>query len=257
MYNFPTTGSHLTQYNFLHSKVKWFESLYNFRVQNLLPGQEMPDPNHLIGRCYADRMNTCTEKGNFAYSLLWLGKTNESHQRPMSPLVQKIVGQYQRLWFNTSAVPYLSNPVFLYHMEQMQESPQALARDIKSFLDLDSDLPPLPHRKPGLDILDVALQQQKERQKIDICDPAFRAVRSDLLRIGTLGAQWLEEELLPLSSSVHVSDPKGFQKILREWCKDPCENSTITQHVPHRGPPKNDPVIQAVSPLKFHVRGMV
>ena len=251
------------QWNSLHtlfihdflSKVKWFESLYNFRVQNLLPGEEMPDPNHLIGRCYADRMNTCTEKGNFAYSLLWLGKTNEQGDRPMSALAEKIVGHYQRLWFNTSAVPYLPNPVFLYHMEQMQESPQILAQDITNFLGLDSELPALPHRKPGLDIVDEAVLQEKERQKIDICDPTYRAVRSDLIRIGSLGAQWLEQELLPSSSTIHVSDPTGFRKILRQWSKDPCGNSTTTQRVPRRTPPKNDPIIHGMLPLKVHFRG--
>eukprot|EP00977_Amphora_coffeiformis_P003398 scaffold630_cov174-Amphora_coffeaeformis.AAC.18 len=213
----------------------------------------MPDPNHLIGRCYPDRMNTCTEKGNFAYSLLWLGKTNEQRPMSQSPLVEKIVGHYQRLWFNTSAVPYLHNPVFLYHMEQMQESPETLARDIKTFLGLDGDLPPLPHRKPGLDIVDEAVRQEKELQKIDICDPAYRAVRSDLIRIGTLGAQWLEQELLPSSSTVHVSDPNGFRKILRHWSKDPCGNSTTIHR--HRLPPKNDPVIHGMLPFKVHVRG--
>ena len=214
----------------------------------------MPDPNHLIGRCFPDRMNTCTEKGNFAYSLLWLGKTNQP-PRPMSPVVEKIVGHYQRLWFNTSEVPYLPNPVFFYHVEQMQESPEALARDIKALLGLDGDLPPLPHRKPGLDIVDEVVRQEKERQKINICDPAFRAVRNDLIRIGTLGAQWLEGELLPLSTTVHVSDPNGFRNILRQWSKDPCRNSTtIQQRVPH--PPKNDPVIHGMLPFKVHAHAM-
>lgn len=235
-------------------KVSWFESLYNFRVQNLLPGEEMPDPNHLIGRCY-HRVGCCTEKANFAYSLLWLGKTNERGVRPMSPLVEKIVGHYQRLWFNASTAPYLPNPVFLYHLEQMQESPQTLARDVKKFLGLDGDLSPWPHRKPGLEIVDEDLRQQKERLKIDICDPAYRGVRSDLTRIGSLGAQWLEQELLPLSSTIHMSDPAGFQKILHRWSRDPCGNSSKTQRVPLQRPPKNDPIIHGMLPFKVHVSG--
>lgn len=232
--------------------VRWFESLFNFRVQNLLPGQEMPDPNHLIGRCYPGSFNTCTEKGNFAYYLLQLGKTNDdqrgSHHPTSSPLAERIVGRYQRLWFNVSETPYLPNPVFLYHMEQMQEE-SSLARELGRFLGLDSDkLPPLPHRKPGLEMIDPAMQQEKDDQKIDICDPAYRGVRRELVRMGTVGAQWIQEEFLA-SRTVHVSNPAWFRELLAQWSLDPCNGGggakVATAEHRRRSPPKNDPVIQA------------
>ena len=232
----------------LRHPIHWFESLYNFRVQNLSPGQpEIPNPNDLVGRCY--RFNICTEKGNFAYYLMQLGKTSD---RSISPLTQQIIGRYARLWFNVSQVPAMPNPVFLYHMEEMKEAPDKLAGSVVEFLGLDAPIvPSLPHAKPGLDIIDENIRKQKERQKIDICNPAYRPVRAELVRIGTLGARWIEEEFLSSSSTIHVSDPDGFRTLLRRWSVDPCPDAApgVSRAALRRVPPKNDPIIR---PFQYH-----
>lgn len=236
--------------------IRWFESLYNFRVQNLPPNQEMPHPNHLVGRCYPDRMNTCTEKGNFAYALMQLGKTNEETSRPMSPLAQEIVGHFSRLWFNVSKVPYLPNPVFLYHLEQMHETPETFTRDVAAFIGLDGPLPALPHRKPGIAIINETLQQAKQEEKIDICDAEYRPVRAELLRIGSLGSRWIENEFLTSSTSVFVSDPSKFRDLLRQWSVDPCGSTTDSSMArPKLRPPRNDPIIRGVLPFRVSVAG--
>ena len=236
--------------------ILWFESLYNFRVQNLPPDQEMPDPNHLIGRCYSDRRNTCTEKGNFAYFLMNLGKTNgRSASSSSSNLTESIVGSYKSQWFNVSEVPYLSNPVFLYHLEEMQDSPNQLAVAVRDFLGLSSDLPPLPHRKPGFQIVDEAIRRDKEEQKIDICHAMYKPLREELLRMGTLGAQWIDQEFLPSSSTIHVTD--AFVPILSRWAVDPCtttrKNAATIGGL--RNPLRHDPVIRAALPLHISFQG--
>lgn len=242
----------------LRHPVSWFQSLYNFRVQNALPGEDnMPDPNSLVGRCYGASRNTCTEKGNFAYALLQLGKTNDGGPQPTTALADRIVGHYKRLWFNVSNVPYLPNPVFAYHMEQMQAAPDRLARDLEHFLGLTSPLSPLPHSKPGLTLMHVADQQRKDQLKIDICDPAYRPLRDALVRVGAMGAQWIEQEFLQASSSVQVADPDQFLTLLQSWSVDPCpalpspgEKGTAARKNLPRSSPEHDTLIQAAHPLR-------
>lgn len=257
--------------------IRWFESLYNFRVvQNrLLQNQSMPHPNALIGRCYPDRLNTCTEKGNFAHALLQLGKTNNNHHndptprrhQASSPLAERIVGRYKRLWFNVSTVPYVPNPIFLFHMEQLQNptSAAALGRDLCAFLGIDAKvLPPLPpHAKPGLKLMvnDTTRQRQLDDDQIDICDPDYQPVRHELWRMGSLGAAWMEQEFLNSSSdqTVHVADPRTFSNLLRSWSTDPCAANPAAgsrQRERSQGLPKrNDPFIRAASPLRIHMGG--
>ena len=71
----------------------------------------------------------------------------------------------------------------------MHETPETFTRDVAAFVGLlpdgDGPLPPLPHHKPGIAIVNTAVQQAKEEQKIDICDPEYRPVRTELLRIGS------------------------------------------------------------------------
>jgi len=52
--------------------VLWFESLYNFRVQNYKTFRR--HPNDLIGACRKHDKFTCTRRGFFAYYLMRLGK---------------------------------------------------------------------------------------------------------------------------------------------------------------------------------------
>jgi hypothetical protein len=60
---------------------------------------------------------TCTEKANFAYHLLRLGKQNHDPGRVKSErimqLEQEIVGHFSKTSFNVSAVPFHPNPIFL------------------------------------------------------------------------------------------------------------------------------------------------
>jgi hypothetical protein len=185
---------------------------------------------------------TCTEKSNYAYYLLRLGKTTT----PPSTLAQEIVGYFKSSWYNLSNVPYTPNPVFLYHMEQLNRP--ALARDLLAYLNLSSSSSSsatassssivnnknastststtMLHARPGKTWTSTTIQAHKDAQKIDICRDEYKAVRRDLLRIGRASSRWIREEFLR-SPDVYVSEhDTTFLTLLNSWEHDPCSNTT-------------------------------
>jgi hypothetical protein len=208
----------------------------------------MPHPNELIGRCVSGMQYTCTEKSNYAYYLLRLGKTTNANTATTknnvpSTLAQEIVGYFKSAWYNLSTVPYTPNPVFLYHMEQLNRP--ALARDLLTYLNLSSTSSSsssssivdnnnnnstssntMLHARPGKTWTSTWLQATKDAQKIDICRDEYKPVRRDLLRIGRASARWMRDEFLH-SPDVHVSERESiFLPLLSSWEHDPCSNTT-------------------------------
>ena len=110
--------------------VHWFESLYNFRIQNLSSKKNhttFPRPNDLIGRCFRTSHNTCTYKGEFALFLRNLGKTLANHN-PRDALTGRYnVTTLESRMYAASRMrpPYpdiqqpVPNPVFLFEMRQL------------------------------------------------------------------------------------------------------------------------------------------
>ena len=144
-------------------------------------------------------------------------------------------------------------------LEQMQEAPETLARDVATFVGLLPDggpLPRLPHRKPGLAMINETMQQAKQEEKINICHADYRPVRAELLRIGSLGARWIAQEFLPASSTIQVSNPARFRELLHAWSVDPCDAADAAALAaavrPQRRPTKDDPIIRGGA-LPFRV----
>jgi len=171
---------------------------------------------------------TCTEKGNFAYSLLRLGKGNNGSVRTQSTakLEEDIVGRYRRNWYNVSAVPYVPNPIFLFELEQLAGNQHAMAfrKDVQVFLGLEQPLPPLGHEVPGR-IWGKEQQRKADNSKIDICSDIFKPVRRDLMRIARLNSEWIRSTFLE-SPDVYVSSRPYFEKLLLQWMEDPCGGDT-------------------------------
>jgi hypothetical protein len=132
--------------------VLWFESLYNFKVQNLrqeFPADHWGNPNDLIGSCREPRVFNCvgTHKGIFHVHLAFLGKTNN-----VSRALQR---EYGILRGNIIPTP---NPVFLFDVDQLNDDIDdidddsnngtkriaLLRKDLKDFLGLRHELGPLP-----------------------------------------------------------------------------------------------------------------
>jgi hypothetical protein len=222
--------------------VRWFESLYNFRVQNLNRGKDhsaFPRPLDLIGRCNKGTKNTCTFKGEFGLHLRNLGKTLATHNH-LGPLTRmyKLTKLESRMYAAARVVKTkianiqepVPNPVFLFEMNQLSDENEVrnsqFGQDIQEFLELDSPLPPMIHNiKPGKS-WESELQSVKDSMKIDICDDEHTSLRMELMRMARLSSVWIRKYLLDpetmASSGVHVSSPDYFNALLEDWMIDPC-----------------------------------
>jgi hypothetical protein len=229
--------------------VHWFESLYNFRIQNLSTKQNhttFPRPNKLIGRCYRSSYNACTFKGEFGLFLRNLGKTLALHNERDS-----VTGSYQvtelekRMYrasgMNTDIQTPVPNPVFVFDLHQLSDdNPSRVTRfryDLEQFLELNnsnnkaSPLPAMPvHHTPGKtwrhhqDYAQV--QSTKNNQKINICDTEHIPVRIELMRIARASSVWIRQYLLDdetlRTAGVLVSSPHYLRELIQEWMVDPC-----------------------------------
>jgi hypothetical protein len=200
--------------------VLWFESLFNFKVQNLrpqFPSDYWGDPNKLIGKCtsYRDFMCVGTAKGLFHLHLAQLGKT---------PNTQSLERQYSTLVGN---IIKTENPVFLFDVEQLADTNEervvAFRKDLENLVGLSTPLSSTPPRiKPGKK-LSKDLQESRDKHKIDICDPEYNLLRNELMKISMEASDWILHSGFLDHPDVHVSSPEYFRDILdRHWKADPC-----------------------------------
>ena len=207
--------------------IRWFESLYNFRIQNLKNATLLPHPNNLIGPCRQGRYLTCTNKGDFAYSLLKLGQQNYPQRRPATELEQSIVGRYNRtVPFDSATVEYMYNPIFLFELDQLGDSNvtryDIFRSDFTNFMGLKEPLPALPHYIPGM-ARETEEQIERDAKKIKICNDEYIPVRKELMSLARSTSQWIREVFLN-GPTVHVSSKEYFVAILEGWMKDPCDS---------------------------------
>jgi hypothetical protein len=214
--------------------VTWFQSLYNYRVQNIRHDRRMPEPNHLIGHCAPRMVHTCTNNGDFAFDLFRLGKTNFPHPREPNPLEVTILSRHHhhqsQRWINWTEIPYVPNPVFLFELDQLGDTNTTRSlqfrRDVTEFLELQRQiLPEIPHVLPGKQNHhhhhDKEEQRRRDAMKINICDPKHRAVRDELMIVAQQSSLWIRKVFLK-SPTVFVSSREHFEEILQGWMKDPC-----------------------------------
>jgi hypothetical protein len=207
--------------------VLWFQSLYNFRIQNH-PLQynisQFPRPHELIGACGGHSFNTCTQKGEFGLFLRQLQKV---------PGLTEFEARMSRAAGHTYApnytVPLLPNPVFLVEVQQLSDADEtrraALRTDLQTFLNLSTPFrmtEKVIHSTPGKDWRDASVQAEKDRYKINICDAEHVSVRQELLRMARTSSAWIRNFLLPAATGVRVSSPVYFDSLLRGWRDDPC-----------------------------------
>jgi hypothetical protein len=132
--------------------VRWFESLYNFRIQNLQAGfnvSTFPEPGHCIGPCTEHSMNTCTIKGEFALFLRNLGKTllppTDTGGAPITapvtatdPVTADVddngnATRFEKTMYRVAkmgipiGLQYMPNPVFLFDVQQLADTNQTRA----------------------------------------------------------------------------------------------------------------------------------
>jgi hypothetical protein len=197
--------------------VHYFESFYNFRVQN---GYNMIPPSQLIGACGPESNGVCTDRANFHYYLARMNKTPLGRkERTLTPLNQLPFTEMH----NVTA------PVFLYEVSQLSDSNQTrsamLRKDLQNFLGMLDEIPSFPWVKPGRKRDDHS-QRLLDAKKINICDAEHKMLRVVLMGQSWRAATWMRHFFLS-APNVFVSSPEYFIKsILSKWFVDPCTNET-------------------------------
>jgi len=230
--NFPTTKLLVG----IRHPVHWFESLYNFRIQNVQPHllDEFPHPEELVGRCTRKRKNTCTHKGEFALSLRNLGKTLHRNEYNLEDGTYDLTPFEERMYepsYHDKELPEIvkavPNPVFLFEISQMKETPEQLTRDIQEYLNLTQPFPSdLPHYTPGRVWATQAIQDAKDARKIDICK--HPTVRKELMRMARVSSYWIRNYFVT-SPGVFVSNRSHFNGMMERWMMDPCGEKDTAQ----------------------------
>jgi hypothetical protein len=208
--------------------VLWFQSFYNFRIQNRFP---LKSPNELIGPCFHGSFGVCTNRAIFHFHLSKLNKT------PMSPeevalMPPSLIRPRRRKNSTASAPPPINftAPVFLYEVSQLSDSDSmrniVFRQDLQNFLGLQADsvvIEPFIWYKPGKNHSDPTVLDAINRKKINICDPQYNKLRERLMEHATKASTWIAEYFIQ-SPTVYVSSPHHFvHSILAKWKIDPCD----------------------------------
>jgi hypothetical protein len=122
-----------------------FQSFYNFRTQNNGLDNPLPHPNQLIGKC-----DTCTLRGDHAFHLYKLGKTDFEHPTDLERQIQERWNPSNNKQQRRAGKPVRTpNKVLLLEMSQLSSKDPAkmnrLLSGVKDFVGLQQDMPPVPH----------------------------------------------------------------------------------------------------------------
>jgi Sulfotransferase domain len=203
----------------LRHPVRWFESLYNFKVNNY---ESMKPPQELVGGCYSGSKGVCTYKAQFHIALARLGKTN-----PSSPEEQQVEPKFKK--HIKEQPPKIPNKIFLFVTDQLADKntttttrAQRFRKDIQHFLGFEQEMPPMIHIKPGIK-WDNETQALKDAKKINICDSEYEELRNVLMDIAIKASTWIRTFFLK-SDDVVVSSRQYVEEILVGWMQDPCHS---------------------------------
>ena len=206
--------------------IEWFESFYNFAVNNNQNGKLGPTTEH-IGQCYGTLV--CTNRGQFHLWLARLGKTPLASNEELRLLPPPFVKRTQK----AGGVQPSIAKVFLYDLSQLSDADSTRStqyrKDLASFLDVHEDLPPIKKVKPGKK-WEAEHQEHRDNNKINICDEEHSLVRSVLLDIGRNASKWIIEYFIN-SKDVTVSNRDSFVEAVRRWEHDPCQGISTPERV--------------------------
>lgn len=173
----------------VRSPILWFESFYNFRIQNRI--KMLPIQNH-VGKCYSKNRGVCTTKADYKTHLAQFEDTRD---------------------------------VFIFETSQLKntESTDTFLLDLQNFLGLKTPLQgPITHVKPGKASKSQEHQADLDSKKVDICEPKYAGMRDGLRKMASESADWILNEFLT-KPNVKVSSPDYFRSKLQEWHTDPCD----------------------------------
>lgn len=208
--------------------VLWYQSLYNFRVQNFEDFEQLPHPNELIGACPRTWTLLCMGRGFFGYHLLKLHKHHWERSNAMIQLENQLLELMgiENLIKVRRHEP-MPNDIFFFEIQQLSDENitrhDQFKNDVQEFLRLTEPLPDMLHYRPGKEWNDDELQRRKDAKKIDICQDQFIPTRRVLMLMSRLSSEWIRTVFLE-SPGVFVSSKEYIRHILAtEWMEDPCK----------------------------------
>jgi hypothetical protein len=193
----------------LRHPVRWFESFYNFRSRHPRGKLAFPEPTELLGECTPESQGVCTARAEFHGNLAMMAKTNLTN--PDEWKLLRVRDKYRD-------ITLIDNPVFLYDVNQLYDSnttrKAAFKADLRDFLGVKADMP---------EPVEEGKSSKPKQQKMDICEPQYAALRTELLEIGERASIWITKYFMAApSDQVVVSSPDFFKEILQDWKVDPC-----------------------------------
>ncbi|CAB9503647.1 expressed unknown protein [Seminavis robusta] len=218
---FPETKLILT----IRHPVRYFESLHNFRIQNLPdPNDEFTPPLERIGICNQYSQGLCTDHAHFA---LWIYRLGKTVDMPKTEIQRKIIDTHP--WEANHYTYPSTNKVFLVEMSQLQdndpERTEALKQDLATFLELKHTFDQeAPHFVPGMK-WSTESQAIRDSRKIDICEDQYRPLRAELMKGARETSLWITTFFLA-SKDVFISSPEFFDQAMKAWMNDPCEDES-------------------------------
>mmetsp|Transcript_68372 Transcript_68372/g.101549 ORF Transcript_68372/g.101549 Transcript_68372/m.101549 type:complete len:414 (+) Transcript_68372:69-1310(+) len=199
----------------LRHPIDFFRSYYNFRHYHKYPNFQFDDPNELIGPCSDETMSVCTDHARFHEYLAKFGKTNMTSTEELNLLKILTKGKKHPKDYE------IPSKILLVEQGQMIDDTELFRQDLKSFLNLQYDLPPM--EPPTRTSLDKFPDAEKREGFIDICEEKHKDVRAELLQNGKDAAQWIREFFMA-SEDVFVSSRDDFLERLKSWEVDPCDH---------------------------------
>lgn len=203
----------------------WFESYYNYRLEQnelmLLKGT----PNELIGEltCRGCKMHfiLSTAKGRFHRylarlhktplsdpdELQWLGSPHGQEKPPLENMIK------------------INNPVFFMEMSQLGDSNETrskqLRRDLQKFLGLKTEFHgnEIPKIRPSRAIIQ---KYPQNFTRVNLCEDEYLPVRTELMQTSRNASIWFRKYFLQ-SNEVFVSSREYLVEILEGWMEDPCQ----------------------------------
>lgn len=203
--------------------VRFFESIYNARIQNLPnPDKLIDSPQERIGFCKPEHNSCCTDHSHLA---LWLYKFGKTLDMPKAEIEDTIRNTHAYEAEHTTLPT--KNKIFVVEASQLNDQDwfrnQELLDDLQAFLGLKTPFKngvPPAHPSPRSDT-----QDKRDKRKIDICQDQYKNLREELMIGARESSEWIRERFLK-SEDVFFSAPEYLEQALLSWMNDPCSKKT-------------------------------
>jgi hypothetical protein len=200
--------------------VLWFESFYNYRLEQNEGALLKGTPNELIGELTCRQCKSplylSTATGAFHQYLARLQQTPLSDPKEMA-LLDPFTPERVKLRQHTG----LPNSIFFLEISQLGDQnatrSEIFRKDLQQFLGLEQELPPIPHLRPR----NKSTKKPANATKIDICEAQYDPVRTEMLHISQNASLWFRNFFFE-SEDVYSSSREYLEEILERWMVDPC-----------------------------------